>query len=219
MILTQHDKNNYWKQVQAALEIVGARPELAHELLTDVNNLPERQQELFYHAEPIDIARDLSGIEQWTDQQIRIYVEMQAVQTAGKWSEVFEPSPIRSSELEEKIIRLTFLDEIERELISRALARDQESREKAIRSISRVAVKLETNNIRRALTIIELLALVALMLGISFLALGLFTAAVTTTIASLLSIVSVVAHALFTKYGIVRTVGEGKTDERQANLE
>ena len=74
-MLATPQKQSYWERVQVALEIAGAPIELADSLLQKVEGLPEDQQELFYHAEPLDVARDLSGVERWSDEQVRAYLE------------------------------------------------------------------------------------------------------------------------------------------------
>lgn len=75
MSLTAAQKESYWERVQSALEIAGAPAELADSLVQKVGSLPEVQQQLFYHAEPLDVARDLSGVERWSDEQVHTYVE------------------------------------------------------------------------------------------------------------------------------------------------
>lgn len=75
MSLTASQKQSYWERVEGALEIAGARPELAANLMPDIESLPEDQQELFYHPEPLDVAKDLSGVERWSNEQIRAYIE------------------------------------------------------------------------------------------------------------------------------------------------
>jgi hypothetical protein len=73
--LTASQKASYWRRVQGALKLAGAPTELALELVLEVDRLPDAQQELFYHAEPLDVARDLSGVERWSDEQVRAYIE------------------------------------------------------------------------------------------------------------------------------------------------
>ena len=75
MSLTASQKQSYWQRVEGALEIAGAPTELAASLLPEIESLPEDQQELFYHAEPLDVARDLSGVKRWSDEQVRAYIE------------------------------------------------------------------------------------------------------------------------------------------------
>jgi hypothetical protein len=75
MMLATSQKQRYWELVQGALKMAGAPIALAASLQYRIDNLPEDQQELFYHAEPLDVAKDLSGIERWSDEQIRAYIE------------------------------------------------------------------------------------------------------------------------------------------------
>lgn len=79
-MLATSQKQSYWERVQAALEIAGAPNELADSLRQKVESLPKDQQELFYHAEPLDVARDLSGVERWSDEQVRAYLEQSSIE-------------------------------------------------------------------------------------------------------------------------------------------
>jgi hypothetical protein len=79
--LTASQKQSYWERVQYALKMAGASNELAESLVHEIEHLPEEQQDLFYHAEPLDVARDLSGIERWSAEQVRDYIETSRTRT------------------------------------------------------------------------------------------------------------------------------------------
>ena len=70
-MISDSDKIAYWKLVEKALVLLGAGPELAHELRNDVKKLTADQQELFYNAEPLTVAHDLCGLTQLSQQEAK----------------------------------------------------------------------------------------------------------------------------------------------------
>lgn len=66
-------QDRYWARVAEALAILRARPALADSLRRDIDRLPAKEQALFYHAEPFDIAKDLAGIQGWPEEALREY--------------------------------------------------------------------------------------------------------------------------------------------------
>lgn len=73
-MLHQADKDRYWQAVEAALDGLGVPREFALRLRQRLESLNPRPQELFYHAEPLDVAKDLAGREACTEAQIDAYV-------------------------------------------------------------------------------------------------------------------------------------------------
>lgn len=108
MSLTASQKQSYWKRVEGALEIAGAPTELAASLLPEIESLPEDQQELFYHAEPLDVARDLSGVKRWSDEQVRAYLEQSRPET--KANDELAISPRIDRRYEEEVMRAIYTD-------------------------------------------------------------------------------------------------------------
>lgn len=111
--ITASQKQTYWQRVQDALAIAGAPNELAESLVQEVENLSRDQQELFYHAEPLDVAKDLSGVERWSDEQVRTYIEhsSRAGRSTEQLAEVSLPSELSSAERIE-LVRAVLQDEV-----------------------------------------------------------------------------------------------------------
>lgn len=76
MIPNQIQKQLYWNCVSEAFRIVNSSEYVVENLRSQIERLPERKQELFYHAEPLDVAKDLSGIYKWTEEQLNKYREI-----------------------------------------------------------------------------------------------------------------------------------------------
>lgn len=75
-MLHQADKDRYWQAVEAALDVLGVPRESASRLRQRLESLDPRPgpQELFYHAEPLDVARDLAGRAACTEAEIDAYL-------------------------------------------------------------------------------------------------------------------------------------------------
>lgn len=73
-MLHQADKDRYWEAVEVALDVLEAPRELAFRFRERLESLHAGPQELFYHAEPLDVAKDLAGREACTEAQIDAYV-------------------------------------------------------------------------------------------------------------------------------------------------
>ena len=57
-----HDAERYWELVKKTLDIIfQENPEPANRLSKEVSTWPDKEQLLFYHAEPLDVAADLVG--------------------------------------------------------------------------------------------------------------------------------------------------------------
>lgn len=73
-MLHQADKDRYWEAVELALDVLEAPRDLAFRFRERLESLHAGPQELFYHAEPLDVAKDLAGREACTEAQIDAYV-------------------------------------------------------------------------------------------------------------------------------------------------
>lgn len=76
-MLHQADKDLYWQGVERALDLLdeASRAEAARRLRREVEALPSDARELFYHAEPLDVAKDLAGLRECSEEQMREYLE------------------------------------------------------------------------------------------------------------------------------------------------
>jgi hypothetical protein len=74
-MLDQAHKDQYWKAVELALEVFGKSTELARQYRKEIEETaPPSQEELVYHTEPIDIAKDLAGRRTINDKQLKAYL-------------------------------------------------------------------------------------------------------------------------------------------------
>ena len=73
-MLHQTDKDWYWEGVERALDVLACSREAARGLRREVERLPRDAQELFYHAEPLDVARDLAGLREYSQVHVREYL-------------------------------------------------------------------------------------------------------------------------------------------------
>jgi hypothetical protein len=95
MIPTDEQKRRYWGRVEAALRIYDAPRRLSSDLRKEIENLSPFQQELFYHAEPLDIATDLAGIEQRSDHVLEAYLLLESQQPTASSELIILPSTSR----------------------------------------------------------------------------------------------------------------------------
>jgi len=73
-MLHQTDQDRYWEAVEMALEVLEAPRELAFRFRERLETLHPGPQELFYHAEPLDVAKDLAGREACTEAEADAYI-------------------------------------------------------------------------------------------------------------------------------------------------
>lgn len=94
-MISESVKMEYWELVEKTLAMLGEGPELARELREDIKKMTAFQQELFYHAEPLDIAGDLCGITRWSQQDIERYLDLQGqcANIDARSSELLEGHP------------------------------------------------------------------------------------------------------------------------------
>lgn len=213
IMMTEPDKTTYWQRVETALEIVGVSPDLASEIRRDVNNLSERQQELFYHAEPLDIARDISGITQLSSEQLERYLELQKEPTniqPDPLLEVFRDPLISSTGRGQiEVVR-----ELEQAMILRALAKKTRLSESEVRVLSRL-MEFEATSTRRTATVVGgvgVLMAVGLLVGSAWFAIGSITA-IMVTISLLVSVGSIFARDVIAVHFLSRSVADKKTTE------
>jgi hypothetical protein len=64
------DKARYWHTVGVMLADLGVPAERARTLRASIDNMPEATQALFYHAAPLDVLRDLTGVDTWTPEMV-----------------------------------------------------------------------------------------------------------------------------------------------------
>ena len=214
IMMTEPDKTTYWQRVETALEIIGVRPDLALELRRDVNNLSERQQELFYHAEPLDIARDISGITQLSSEQLERYLELQKEPTKIQPDSLLEVlrEPLISSTGRRQVEVSNVVRLLEQEMMLRALAEKSRLSESERRVLSRL-MEFETTSTRRTAIVVGGVGLLTAVgvLGAWF-AIGSITA-IMVTISLLVSIGSILARDVIAVHFLWRSVADKKTSE------
>lgn len=67
----------FWEKVERTLvEIFGKARELAASHRADIETAPQPEQILVYHQEPIELAADLAGVDEITEQQQWKYIEI-----------------------------------------------------------------------------------------------------------------------------------------------
>jgi hypothetical protein len=64
------DKARYWHTVGAMLHDLGVPAERGRTLRASIESMPEATQALFYHAAPVDVVRDLTGVDTWTPEMV-----------------------------------------------------------------------------------------------------------------------------------------------------
>ena len=213
IMMTEPDKTTYWQRVETALEIVGVRPDLARELRRDVNDLSERQQELFYHAEPLDIARDISGITQLSSEELEQYLELQKEPTNIQPDPLLEVSrdPLISSSGSPEIEVSNFVRQ-RQEMILRARAKKNRLSESEVRVLSRL-MEFEATSTRRTATVVGGVGvLIAVGLLVASFAIGSITAIIV-TISSLVSIGLILVRDVIAVHFLSRSVADKKITE------
>jgi len=92
-MLHQTDKEMYWQTVGRALDALIGAPAIdaARGLRTALEALPPEAQEIFYHSEPLEVAKDLAGLRACTPDQTRDYLDK--VQRVSRFPSDAAPRP------------------------------------------------------------------------------------------------------------------------------
>ena len=203
MNLTALQKYRYWVRVQSALEMAGAPTELATSLLQKIDTLPEDHQELFYHAEPLDVAKDLSGIERWSDEQVRAYIEQSRRETntdhdLGVMLRRFETELSRERLLVE--VEQTWKEPTQGEIQSRELVR-------IVRDIGKM--EAEKRYTRLGLLIAEIVGVAGLAISIALAVTSLIAVIPAIIFSTLTSIITVLLLIVSPKW-LKTSIRDGK---------
>jgi RNA polymerase sigma factor (sigma-70 family) len=72
--MTDPDRiERYWMLVQSTLRLFNESSSLVKDLRRSIEQLDPAQQTLFFHSEPFDVARDLAGRSDWSQQLLTAY--------------------------------------------------------------------------------------------------------------------------------------------------
>jgi hypothetical protein len=183
--------------------MAGAPTELATSLLQKIDTLPEDHQELFYHAEPLDVAKDLSGIERWSDEQVRAYIEQSRRETntdhdLGVMLRRFETELSRERLLVE--VEQTWKEPTQGEIQSRELVR-------IVRDIGKM--EAEKRYTRLGLLIAEIVGVAGLAISIALAVTSLIAVIPAIIFSTLTSIITVLLLIVSPKW-LKTSIRDGK---------